>query len=128
MIKVKKTSGVVVVLKDDDSLLLLKRPDWVDWGPSKWSFPGGKLERGETPEEGAVRETKEETTLDVYDLKSVKICLDMPVAIYYTRNFKGNVKIDFEHDDWAWVAPKDISSYDLAPQVLDAYDWVIKNG
>ena len=31
----------------------------------KWGFPGGAIELGETPEEAAIREVKEETGLDV---------------------------------------------------------------
>jgi ADP-ribose pyrophosphatase YjhB (NUDIX family) len=34
-------------------------------GRGLWSYPGGYLETGETLEEGAVRETREETGLDV---------------------------------------------------------------
>ncbi len=30
-----------------------------------WTFPGGKIEPGEAPEEAAIREVKEETGLDV---------------------------------------------------------------
>ena len=45
---------------DRGRVLLQKRGD-----SGKWGFPGGAIELGETPEEAAVREVKEETGLDV---------------------------------------------------------------
>ena len=47
---------------------------------------------------------------------------------YYTRDYEGDVQIDYEHEDWAWVSINDIGNYDLAPQVLDLYEWVLKHG
>jgi mutator protein MutT len=45
---------------DRGRVLLQKRGD-----SGKWGFPGGAIELGETPEEAAIREVKEETGLDV---------------------------------------------------------------
>ena len=123
----KKPGAIVVILRDDESTLILKRPAWIKWGASQWAFPGGKLEKNETPLEAAIRETKEETSLEVKNLKLLDLDLDMPVTAYYTRDYLGNVKIDFEHDDWAWARRADIESYDLAPGVLEMYDWVLNN-
>jgi len=120
--------AVVVVLNKRDEVLILKRPDTDDWAPSKWALPGGKLEENESPLTAAIRETKEETTLDVQHLKIINLVLDNPVAPYYTRHYTGNVQIDFEHTDWTWVARVDIGTYDLAPGVLKLYDWVLQNG
>ena len=45
---------------DRERVLLQKRGD-----SGKWGFPGGAIELGETPEEAAIREVKEETGLDI---------------------------------------------------------------
>ncbi len=120
--------AIVVILDNANKILLLKRPENVKWSPLKWALPGGKLESGETPLAAAIRETKEETTLEVTDLIKVSEVLDKCVAAYYTRNYTGKVQLDFEHTDWAWVTRDDIENYDLAPGVLKLYDWVLQNG
>jgi 8-oxo-dGTP pyrophosphatase MutT (NUDIX family) len=52
---VRAAGGVIV---RDGRVLLVHRPEYDDW-----SFPKGKLEAGETWEEGAAREVEEETGL-----------------------------------------------------------------
>ena len=120
--------AIVAILNKRDEVLILKRPPGDDWAPDKWCFPGGKLDENETPLTAAIRETKEETTLDVRKLKIIFLNLDNRIAPYYTRHYTGNVQIDFEHTDWTWVARADIETYDLAPGVLKLYDWVLQNG
>ena len=127
-IKTERSGAIVVILDEADRTLILKRPQWIHWGASQWAFPGGKLEGDETAEEAANRETYEETALVVKDLKQFDIGQDLPVMSYYTREYEGKVKIDWEHDDWAWVSRDEIESYDLAPQVLEMYDWVLTHG
>ena len=65
-----------------------------------WGYPGGKVDPGETPEEAAIRETKEEANLDVSGLVPITLKLDRPLGMYYTRSYSGTIKIDFEHTDW----------------------------
>ena len=52
----------VIAFKDDRFLMVrhVRRA---------WEMPGGKLEQGEDPEAGAVREFREETGYDIYSLK-----------------------------------------------------------
>lgn len=52
--------AVIVAVIDDGKILLTKREDF-----EVWCLPGGSVEEGETLAEGAIREAKEETGLDV---------------------------------------------------------------
>lgn len=50
-----------IVLHDDALLVMFRRKN----GREYYTFPGGAVEKGESPEETVVREIKEETTIDV---------------------------------------------------------------
>ena len=55
--------GANAVVERDGAVLLVR----LNYGPrnGSWSLPGGLLENDETPEQAAIRETKEETGFDV---------------------------------------------------------------
>lgn len=66
--------GIGILIRCKDSILLGHRvADGKDTGgiyePDSWCLPGGKQEFGETVFEGAVREVKEETGIDISDLR-----------------------------------------------------------
>ena len=52
------------IFNDKGEVLLQRRGDF-----GKWGFPGGAVERGETPEMAAIREVKEETGLTLLNYK-----------------------------------------------------------
>ncbi len=62
--------GVNVALVEDGRVLLTRREDF-----DVWCLPGGAVASGETVAEAAVRETREETGLDV--------ALDRLVGVYF---------------------------------------------
>ena len=55
--------GAYAVLIDDAERILLAL--WNEGATPAWTVPGGGVEAGETPEEAAVREVREETGYDV---------------------------------------------------------------
>jgi 8-oxo-dGTP diphosphatase len=58
---------VSILVKNGDRILLVKRQNV--HGAGTWAPPGGHLEFGESPEERAVREVKEETDVEIADPK-----------------------------------------------------------
>ncbi len=62
------TIGAVCYIRQNGRVLLqFKTPG--RFGSGWWNAPGGKVLDGETPEQGAVRETREETSMDVSNLR-----------------------------------------------------------
>ncbi len=57
----------VFIFNPAGELLLLKSHKW----PDQYVVPGGHVELGERLEDAAIREAKEETSLDIYDLKFI---------------------------------------------------------
>ncbi|CAB4889014.1 unannotated protein [freshwater metagenome] len=61
-------SGVFIRHVDTDGIetfFLAQRGDNVEGGRSQWALPGGALESGETPVQGALREFREEIEIDI---------------------------------------------------------------
>ena len=55
--------GAYAVLVDDRERILLAR--WNEGPTPAWTVPGGGVEEGETPEQAAVREVREETGYEI---------------------------------------------------------------
>ncbi|TLS37047.1 NUDIX hydrolase [Pseudalkalibacillus caeni] len=56
-------SAATIVVNEQREILLIK-------GPRRgWEMPGGQVEEGESLKEAAIRETKEETGIDIEDLQ-----------------------------------------------------------
>jgi ADP-ribose pyrophosphatase YjhB (NUDIX family) len=58
----RRTEGAHVLVTDEGGRVLVVRTTYL--GPG-WMLPGGRIERTETPHDGAARETREETGLEV---------------------------------------------------------------
>lgn len=72
--------GVAIIVTRGNQVLLLKRLNV--HGSGSWSTPGGHLDFGETPEECAAREAREETGLDIVNISFKAITND----IFETEN------------------------------------------
>lgn len=105
-------------IEHNDRILLLHRQENKSQG-NRWGIPGGKVDKGETPLEAALRETKEETGYEfskdnVESLGAVFVEYNAKDHfIYHMFRTKlvgnpGSVKINFhEHKGYTWVTPQD---------------------
>ncbi len=59
-----------VLIQNDEILLVQQKVN----SNRNWSLPGGRLEQGETLQQGLVREMKEETGLDVEIVRMLYLC------------------------------------------------------
>ena len=60
----KQGAGCVIITKDSEKFLMMLRSEYVS-DPNHWCWPGGMVDPGETPVEAAIRETWEETGIDL---------------------------------------------------------------
>ena len=108
------------LIKKNGKFLILKRGLETKHYPGHWDFPGGKLEHGEGPKEGLVREVKEETSLDVKVLSPIFSYLETKntfayIVVYNCKLVGGKIKLSFEHTDYKWVSGKELLSLVAEP-------------
>ena len=128
--------GIGVLILQNGRLLLGHRVcSAADTGgiyePDSWCLPGGKQEYGEPILEGAVRETKEETNLDINDLQVYSAVDDLQPGKHYVtiqviaRACSGTLCVmePEKQDEWKWFPvdqlPKNI--YTPSKKFIDAY-------
>jgi len=90
----KHVSKVIIVYKG--KLLLL-----LPMNKQKWHLPGGHIKRGETSQEGARREVKEETQLLITSFTSVYRLHNF--ELFLCKTSTNNVKLSSEHRSYKWV-------------------------
>lgn len=61
----RKAVIIMLVTEDMNNVLLLKRQPTHKNNPNQWSFPGGKVEEGESDMSACIRELQEETLIDI---------------------------------------------------------------
>jgi 8-oxo-dGTP diphosphatase len=119
-----KLSVKIAVCDDAGRCLLLKRSLSSKGNPGKWDFPGGKIDPGERFDEGLLREVVEETGLTVSiqgvagTAESEAPAAKVVYLILEGRVESGELRLSEEHDDHAWVDPRELPNVDLAAQFL----------
>ena len=107
------------IIEKDTKVLCAQRSELMNL-PSKWEFPGGKVEAGETHENCIVREIEEELGLDITIIDTLlpsifqypnakEICL-LP---FICRIESGTINLK-EHKQVTWLSLSELKTLDWA--------------
>jgi len=120
--------AVGAIVFRDGAVLLVKRGAEPNRG--RWSLPGGSLEIGETVEAGVVRETREETGVDVQPLRVLDVrnfierkdgevrwhCVLIDVLCEYLR---GDPFPATDAENARLIPLRELGEYDVVPAALE---------
>ena len=127
---IEETSAGIVLFRKEDSkklFLLLHYPS------GHWDFVKGKMEKGESIHETAIRETQEETGITdlefienfeewiEYNFQYQGELVHKKVVFFLAETKNNNVKISHEHLDYTWMdynTAMDKTTFDNAKTVL----------
>ncbi len=125
------TLSYITDKKKNSTLMLHRIKKENDYHQGKWNGLGGKLNQGESPEECAIREIKEESGLTVKN-PSLKGFLTFPnfdgvddwyVFVFTFNEFEGNL-IDSPEGKLEWIPDNELTSLNLWEGDKIFLEWV----
>ncbi|MFN3621544.1 MAG: NUDIX domain-containing protein [Nitrososphaerales archaeon] len=114
-------------------ILILKRSDKVGSYRGAWAGVSGYVEQGEEPLHTALKEVMEETGLKLDKCALLKRGEPLPAYdkvkdvlwLVHPFLFKAptdNIRLDWEHETYAWIKPEALKHYSTVPRLADALE------
>ncbi len=115
--------GIGAIIIKESKIALIKRGNEPSKG--KWTIPGGLVELGESPEQAVIRETKEETDLDVENPRLIDVVSNVDldekgkvkyhyvIIDYFVHVKNGIAQAASDAVELHWVPFDEVEKYDL---------------
>jgi len=116
--------SAVALIDTDGRVLLAQRPAGKSLA-GLWEFPGGKVERGESPEAALIRELQEELGIDTWASCLAPLTFashaypefHLLMPLFACRKWQGIARGQ-EGQSLAWVRPENLRDYPMPPADL----------
>ncbi|WP_017186842.1 NUDIX hydrolase [Alkalibacillus haloalkaliphilus] len=130
--------GAVILLENNDGKLLLQQRKFPH---GVWGLPGGLMELGESTEDVARRELKEETSLEVGTLNLINVYSGPDQYIkaengdefyvvtisYYSNDYTGAIKVDPEESiQFNFFSPEQLPDHMVGSHRMMIKDYLTK--
>jgi phosphoglycolate phosphatase len=120
-----------LIYNDAGQVLMIQTHKW----SNRWGIPGGKIKANEPALEALRREVREETALELRDIRFelVQDCIEPPefykrahfLLLNYTAEATGtDVVLNDEAETYRWVTPDDAAALDLNGPTRTLLDYV----
>jgi len=111
----------LIVQNAGGKVLILKRAQSA-YADGAWCLPGGKVDYGETVEQAAAKELREETSLTCETLRFLFYQDNLParpgamhcINLYVECRVAGHVVTNPESTAASWIGPEDVDTYEIA--------------
>ncbi len=131
----RPVATVAALLHDGSGNVLVVRTE--KWG-NRWGVPGGKIERGEPAEDALRREIREETALEISEIRFalVQDCIDSPefhrpghflLLNYVARAISTAVVLNDEAHEFRWLPAAGALALDLNEPTRVLLDAALEN-
>lgn len=126
---------VTGIFRQGNKILILKRSNEVGSFQGRWAGISGGVVDDEAAEDAMIREIEEESGLGSNSY-NVTVAGSPIFARSDTRVWKvhpflldiveGEVSLDWEHDEFRWIAVGDLDSYDTVPRLRKVIDHLLR--
>lgn len=118
--------SIKAIIIDNNKILCLKNER------NEWDFPGGKINFDEDIEKCLKREVKEETNLDIKNLKILKPfnlkynSVDVFILVYSAEiSCNSSVDVSYEHSEYNFFSKSEIKDLNMSQSFKNLIDTLI---
>ncbi|MGE5404311.1 MAG: NUDIX domain-containing protein [Candidatus Saccharibacteria bacterium] len=134
--EIMETHVVTCFVVHDEKILLLKRSGQVGTYQEKWAGVSGHIDEGNTPQQQALQELKEEVGLSDTAISSitegppVEVIDEVLSRKWVIHPFRVMVvdpeliKLDWEHTEYQWIIPEEMGQFETVPKLEAVWDSV----
>ena len=113
--------AAIALIDANDQVLIAKRPKKKHLA-GLWEFPGGKVEKNESPENALVREIKEELNININNKCIAPLTFsefkyeefNLLLLLYICRRWDGTL-MSMENNPIKWVKANKLREYNMPP-------------